>query len=48
VKGKYKKTRVAYGAWLKHPDNQTMPLADQIEMSVVRYLDRHPNTSLNC
>jgi hypothetical protein len=36
------------GLWclVEAPDNQTMPLADQIEMSVVRYLDRHPNTNL--
>jgi hypothetical protein len=36
------------GVWclLEEPDNQVMPLADQIEMNVVRYLDRHPSTSL--
>jgi hypothetical protein len=36
------------GLWclLEEPDNQVMPLADQIEMSVVRYLDRHLSTSL--
>jgi hypothetical protein len=36
------------GLWclVSGPDPQVMPLSDQIEMSVVRYLDRHPSTSL--
>jgi hypothetical protein len=36
------------GLWclVEKPDPQVMPLADQIEMSVVRYLDRQASTSL--
>jgi DNA-directed RNA polymerase subunit M/transcription elongation factor TFIIS len=36
------------GLWclLETPDPQIMPLSDQIEMGVVRYLDKHPSTSL--
>jgi hypothetical protein len=36
------------GLWrlAENPDAQIMPLSDQIEMSVVRYLDRNSSTSL--